>query len=322
VIAGLARTADTCCFLVHSFLSFSLCQDPTMAFDHPIEADRIDDLGLFSAFIRAPVVGTLMWVLGGSKAMEEEEKEKELMLIDGEDDGTSTSRSTRHVLNMEEVNGKLKKTAPRLIGSDISEFGECAAEAEALALQRSSSLRRSSSKGLRKSRKMSWSDESGQNLCEYIEEVSFSSTFTGSIVFAVTGEKVSLGILCLFSCFFVMSCMHFSEFFSRIQWFMRVDCCCQEAVSTFIDYPSTRAISCLNLFLDTRGARPPLPSILASYVSTQGLSMVLGELVLHDTLYISPLWQGIFFANAVSFFCRVRHDDVEMSRVQSNESSL
>jgi len=141
-----------------------------MAFDHPIEADRIDDLGLFSAFIRAPVVGTLMWVLGGSKAMEEEEKEKELMLIDGEDDGTSTSRSTRHVLNMEEVNGKLKKTAPRLIGSDISEFGECAAEAEALALQRSSSLRRSSSKGLRKSRKMSWSDESGQNLCEYIEE--------------------------------------------------------------------------------------------------------------------------------------------------------
>lgn len=145
-----------------------------MAFDQPLEADRIDDLGLFSAFIRAPVVGTIMWVLGGSEAIEEDEKEKEQMMTD-EDDCTSMSRSSnpRHALNMEEENGKLKKAAPRLIGSDLSEFGECAAEAEALSLQTSSSLK-SSSHSLRKSRKMSWSDESGQKLCEYIEEVSSS----------------------------------------------------------------------------------------------------------------------------------------------------
>lgn len=147
-----------------------------MAFDQTIEADRVDDLGLFSAFVRAPVVGTLMWIVGGSRAVEEEEKHKEQKLADGEDDRTSTSRSQqqapRHELNMEEVNGRLKKTAPRLIGSDISEFGECAAEMESLSLQKSS-LRKSSSKSLRKSRKMSWSDESGQSLCEYIEEVSY-----------------------------------------------------------------------------------------------------------------------------------------------------
>jgi hypothetical protein len=135
-----------------------------MAFDSPLEADRIDDLGFVSAFIRAPVIGTLMWVLGGSKAMEEDEKDQ--MMIDSENDGTSRHHNHRHSLNMKETNGKLKKTAPRLIGSDISEF---AAEAEALSLE-GCSLQEYSD--LRKSRKMSWSDESGQDLCQYIEEVS------------------------------------------------------------------------------------------------------------------------------------------------------
>lgn len=145
-----------------------------MAFDAPLEADRVDDLGLFSAFIRAPVVGTLMWVLGGSKAMEEDEKEKaQMVMMDCEDDGSTMSRNpnNRHALNMEESNGKLKKTAPRLIGSDISEFGECAAEAESLSLHvERCSLQES--RCLRNSRRMSWSDESGQDLCQYIEEVS------------------------------------------------------------------------------------------------------------------------------------------------------
>jgi len=49
-----------------------------MAFDRPIEADRVDDLGLFGSLIRAPVVG-IMWLLGGEhdKVAEEEEKQKQ-----------------------------------------------------------------------------------------------------------------------------------------------------------------------------------------------------------------------------------------------------
>lgn len=35
-----------------------------MAFDRPIEADSVDDLGLISSLIRAPVLG-IMWLLGG-----------------------------------------------------------------------------------------------------------------------------------------------------------------------------------------------------------------------------------------------------------------
>jgi hypothetical protein len=39
-----------------------------MAFDHPLEADKVDDLGLFSTFVRAPIVGVIMWAIGGDEA--------------------------------------------------------------------------------------------------------------------------------------------------------------------------------------------------------------------------------------------------------------
>ena len=39
-----------------------------MAFDRPLEADSVDDLGLFSSFLRAPVIGTICWLLGGEDA--------------------------------------------------------------------------------------------------------------------------------------------------------------------------------------------------------------------------------------------------------------
>ena len=46
-----------------------------MAFDRPIEADRVEDLGLFSSFIRAPLVGTILWLLGGDEAKKEQDEE-------------------------------------------------------------------------------------------------------------------------------------------------------------------------------------------------------------------------------------------------------
>mmetsp|Transcript_3464 Transcript_3464/g.8794 ORF Transcript_3464/g.8794 Transcript_3464/m.8794 type:complete len:670 (+) Transcript_3464:137-2146(+) len=47
-----------------------------MAFDRPIEADRVDDLGLLASLIRAPVVG-IMWLLGGDHAGEADEEEQQ-----------------------------------------------------------------------------------------------------------------------------------------------------------------------------------------------------------------------------------------------------
>lgn len=55
-----------------------------MAFDQPIEADQVDDLGLLSSLIRAPVVG-IMWLLGGDEEEKKKEQEKVLLEKDSED---------------------------------------------------------------------------------------------------------------------------------------------------------------------------------------------------------------------------------------------
>ena len=47
-----------------------------MAFDRPIEADSVDNLGLLSSLIRAPVLG-IMWLLGGDHAKEDEHLKQE-----------------------------------------------------------------------------------------------------------------------------------------------------------------------------------------------------------------------------------------------------
>ena len=62
-----------------------------MAFDRPIEADSVDNLGLLSSLFRAPVLG-IMWLLGGEHAKEDEhlKQENESMeqeLSDASDNG-------------------------------------------------------------------------------------------------------------------------------------------------------------------------------------------------------------------------------------------
>ena len=62
-----------------------------MAFDRPIEADRVDDLGLISSLIRAPVMG-IMWLLGGQHAEKDDgptstEKVPSLDCISGHSSG-------------------------------------------------------------------------------------------------------------------------------------------------------------------------------------------------------------------------------------------
>ncbi len=151
-----------------------------MAFDRPLEADKIDDLGLFSSFLRAPIVGPIMWMIGGSSAKRKEEEEQVLTqkaLLDSEAD--------------RQCNEEFKKM-PESIASDISdgsdgsEFYPLDDEPNSSSDIRSqtslhthgnnrSSLRRSSRMDYplyKKTRKMSWSDESGQDLVEICDEVS------------------------------------------------------------------------------------------------------------------------------------------------------
>lgn len=144
-----------------------------MAFDQPLEADRVEDLGFISTFVRAPIVGTLMWILGGDEAKKQEEQEqmKEQMGI--------TDPKPASLNKMIENNRKRKagkKTAPRLIGSDISDFGDCAIQAEA-ELMANLQLNDGVTTGVttlqrRGSKRLSWSDESGQSLVDYVDETS------------------------------------------------------------------------------------------------------------------------------------------------------
>lgn len=153
-----------------------------MAFDQPLEADRVDDLNLFSFLVRAPVVGTLMWMLGGDEAKKREEEEqlkKDLFAGVGSDSSSSQPavelyRKPLHQSSQLKrfENMKMgKKSAPLLLGSDISDFGECAIEEEAREAKR---LDKQRAFDFKKSRKMSWSDETGQDLVEYVEEVSWT----------------------------------------------------------------------------------------------------------------------------------------------------
>ncbi len=164
-----------------------------MAFDRPLEADRVDDLGLLSTFVRAPIVGPIMWILGRKLAEhDDEEKENNLSIASTKTHDTactessSSTMTTKHKLqssqacgsfpdiastaisdimqssSMEEdrgnnVNGEEENSNGKLISSD-----EESKHSEAF----------NSFQNRKKSRKMSWSDESGQNLVEYCDLVS------------------------------------------------------------------------------------------------------------------------------------------------------
>jgi hypothetical protein len=146
-----------------------------MAFEVPLEADRVDDLNLFSTFVRAPVIGTLLWILGGNKAKEEEEREQQQHKL-GEDDSSFENNSNDDLMNKAQMkrsfskrSGGLKKTAPSLIGSEISDMGEIRESLDTLALD--GELSSDKLNGQFK-KELSWSDESGRgDLVQYVDEV-------------------------------------------------------------------------------------------------------------------------------------------------------
>ena len=172
-----------------------------MAFDHHIKADKVDDLGFFATFLRAPVVGSLMWFLGGEKAKEREKEElrKQMMQSDETCDDESNDSGSQSPLfavpprefssseRLRKLGYGTKRMPPRLIGSDISEFADCVIPEEAMVSQnqhsclthseRSDDLRRVT----RSSRSLSWSDDNGQELAEVIKEVSESKSRLGLV---------------------------------------------------------------------------------------------------------------------------------------------
>lgn len=143
-----------------------------MAFDRPLEADRVDDLNLFGTFIRAPIIGTLLWIVGGKEAQADEEEQK-LATVDG----TMTPPNQFYSSHGRRLKSSLKKGTPNLVGSDLSDVGACSEALDGMHLVDSSPP------GTLKKRKkqLSWSDESGQSLVEVLDnhEVSVRTRFVG-----------------------------------------------------------------------------------------------------------------------------------------------
>jgi hypothetical protein len=161
---------------------FGVCpRSKKMAFEVPLEADRVDDLNFFSTVWRAPVIGTIFWILGGDKArrVEEEQETKDLHpsaggdSVDGGDDRDAGFSQEERLSAAADDNMKrsfsrrssLKKNTPSLADSEVSELADVGESLEGLSL--------SKGKHGHRKKELSWSDESGKDLAEIIHEVSY-----------------------------------------------------------------------------------------------------------------------------------------------------
>jgi hypothetical protein len=158
-----------------------------MAFEIPLDADRVDGLNVFSTLMHAPVIGTLFWMFGGgSKGNDQQQHDcddgDDVMIQHRlDDDENEYEYSTYYeqltegrrgaCYNRQHHGASLKKAAPSLIGSEISE-AELVESLDAVSLYGyagSYSLNYNSGIG---KKKLSWSDDVGKNLVIYETEVS------------------------------------------------------------------------------------------------------------------------------------------------------
>jgi len=155
-----------------------------MAFNQPIEADRPDNLDHLTTFSRAPILGTIMWLLGGDMTLkldEEESKESNVTQTnDNKDKGIEKENTTQidTILSTSQSDNNIH--VPDRILSDISE-GSAMEDEDNVRLTKSFDEctihdRNGSNRSLSNQsvgiKRMSWSDESGQSLVEYSNECS------------------------------------------------------------------------------------------------------------------------------------------------------
>lgn len=134
-----------------------------MAFDHHVEADQVD-LTLGGIMARAPIIGSLMYLLGGHHAKAEQENEsnarKEMIdfAMAGDNQPSSLSGTNGP------IKSALKKSCLSLASTDYSEGDDSFRSALEIDSESESDF-----SSLRKKKELSWSDHSGQDLVEYIE---------------------------------------------------------------------------------------------------------------------------------------------------------
>ena len=141
-----------------------------MAFEVPLEADRVDNLDFLSTILRAPVIGTLQWLLGDrGKDANAPEEPAEPEALDDDNGPPSVIDHIQPTMKRSKRAGGLKKPAPSLIGSEISDIGEVRESMDTLCLEHGafySGARYCSGSTFKSKKSLSWSDEIGKELVE------------------------------------------------------------------------------------------------------------------------------------------------------------
>jgi hypothetical protein len=145
-----------------------------MAFEIPLDADQVDDLNLFSTLVRAPVIGTLLWIFGSSKGQSQrvDDEVKEQFIDDSTYvvESNQQTSATNGDSKIRQHTNSLKKAAPSLIGSVISE-AELVDSLEAVSLYGYTGSYSSNYTSGAPKKELSWSDDVGKNLVIYETEV-------------------------------------------------------------------------------------------------------------------------------------------------------
>jgi len=153
-----------------------------MAFEHPLEADSVDyKNGFFSSFVQAPLLGPLVWILGGTIDKDNSRGESTTVLDAKENKSDQTSialKSSVETFTSENYRNKTEiiradhfYSADEICSTDADSSDESYSDDSTKVNHNFAENMKQRHQVLKNKTKMSWSDESGQSLVEYCDEL-------------------------------------------------------------------------------------------------------------------------------------------------------
>lgn len=135
-----------------------------MAFNRPIDADRVDDLGLLSSILRVPIIGPIFWVIGKITRQQHDDE------LDSAVCRTVPRES--FATTIDESHSSLNSPSSESLPCMIEQIGILSDDPQRnMGPINLDKIKHDRPPPLKKTRKTSWSDESGHMLAKYCEEV-------------------------------------------------------------------------------------------------------------------------------------------------------
>jgi hypothetical protein len=133
-----------------------------MAFNRPIDADRVDDLGLLSSILRAPIIGPVFWVIKKLTKQQQEELDSVVCrTVPRESFATAIDES------ISSQDNHSSESLPSMITDRLDILSD---ETQRNLLQQADLFKHDLAPPLKKTRKTSWSDQSGHLLVNYCND--------------------------------------------------------------------------------------------------------------------------------------------------------